>query len=225
MPEPMRYRARRKRLYFSSFEREALSRARAIHVTSEVEEEAVQLLTSGRTVVVPPGIDPPPETGVRREPGRVVFLGRLHPIKGFDLLFPAMETVARRVANAELVVAGLGSSTRRRQLQSLARASCPSARVRFVGGGTVSRSGSYSSRRESSFCHPTVRALARSCSRRWRAGRRRSLPPGLPGSSWRRAAQAGKSRTRLSLLLTQFMRCWLKTNAGQLVVRRPGVSP
>jgi glycosyltransferase involved in cell wall biosynthesis len=135
MPIAMRHHGVRKRLYWSLLERQNLDRAASIHVASAEEGAAVRALVAGaRIVQVPPGIDaPPPSSAFARAPGRVLYLGRLHPIKGLDLLLRAMGLAARTMPEVELVVAGLAPDHVRTRLERSARVDCPSVKITFAG--------------------------------------------------------------------------------------------
>src|SRR5262249_24328436 len=78
-----------------------------------------------RVAVVPPGIDPPFSPGLGRSPRPlVVAVGRLTPVKRFDLLIEALAAVRDQVPGLELVVVGEGAE--RERLEAL---------IDAVGGG------------------------------------------------------------------------------------------
>ena len=110
-----------KRFSFRFIEGPILRHAAAIHYTSEqerIEAECVGVTT--RPFVVPLGLDlapfqalPGPKRFFKRWPqavGReiVLFLSRLDPIKGLDLLIDAFAEVKQRRGDALLVIAGDG---------------------------------------------------------------------------------------------------------------------
>jgi glycosyltransferase involved in cell wall biosynthesis len=110
-----------KRLSFALLERRLLARAACIHYTSEQERiEAAELGVLQRSVVVPLGIEfdsfaaLPARGWLRaRAPhldGRTValFLSRVDPKKGLDLLIPALAAMKSRGVPLTLVVAGQG---------------------------------------------------------------------------------------------------------------------
>lgn len=95
-------------------DRRYLRRATAIHATSEAERQWIERYVGGhpRIEVIPNGVDlpatkPQPKPGNRLR--RVLFLGRLHPLKGLDLLLEAWGLAGRATQTAEsweLMIAG-----------------------------------------------------------------------------------------------------------------------
>jgi len=116
----LRRRSRlKKTVYNWLVERRNLDHAAAVHYTSADERDLVALLGfKAPAVVVPLGIDlrefddlPQPGMFRRRHPALldktlIVFLGRLTPKKGLDLLAKAFGEVRRVVPQAHLVIAG-----------------------------------------------------------------------------------------------------------------------
>ncbi|MHC5005377.1 MAG: glycosyltransferase [Planctomycetota bacterium] len=116
----MRHHARRKRLYLAAGGRRFLDRLAVVHCASEEEAaETSRWVPHGRCAVVPLPVDtrpyrdlPGPEP-IRRQlgdrlgpPPLILFLGRLHRIKGLDLLVRALPIVRARGVPARLVLAG-----------------------------------------------------------------------------------------------------------------------
>jgi glycosyltransferase involved in cell wall biosynthesis len=110
-----------KRLSFAIIERRILRGAARIHYTSEQEQiEAAELGLNRRQAVVPLGIDLtpfaelPPRGWLReRAPGSAgrpvaLFLSRLDPKKGLDLLLAAFARARSRKPDLVLVIAGSG---------------------------------------------------------------------------------------------------------------------
>jgi len=107
-----------KRLYESWFDFPNLHGAGAIHYTAEEERaRAAFLKLRAPSFVVPNGVDwdrfkSLPGRGAFRATHRlgdaplVLFLGRLHFKKGFDLLIPAFDAVRRDIPDAQLVIVG-----------------------------------------------------------------------------------------------------------------------
>jgi glycosyltransferase involved in cell wall biosynthesis len=108
-----------KKLSFALVERRILTGAAAVHYTSDDERlQAEELGVRQRAAVIPNGAEMPGNGLARgrfraRYPelaGRLIilFLSRLDPKKGLDLLLPAFARARRRYPKATLVVAGNG---------------------------------------------------------------------------------------------------------------------
>ncbi len=134
----------RKRLYLALRLRADLDRAAAIHCLSPKEEAEIAGLRLRPPVIIEPnGIDDSefgelPPAGAFR--GRypvigsrplVLFLGRLDPKKGLDLLVPAL--AATEVKDAVLAIAGPDEQGCRRATEALVRAQEIRDRVVFTG--------------------------------------------------------------------------------------------
>ena len=113
-----------KRLSFHWIERKLLRDAAAIHYTSESErDEAEQQGVTGASVVIPLGLDlagfdhlPGREAFLRRWPcatGRkvVLFLSRIDPKKGLEVLIEAFVEVKRMEPRALLAIGGAGDAS------------------------------------------------------------------------------------------------------------------
>lgn len=107
----------KKRLYWLLAERHNLAKAAALHFTSAEEEQlAAVWRISTQGVVVPNGLDLarfPDEAALAlqkqqrpAEQETVLFLSRITPKKGLDLLIPAFAIVAKQRPTARLIIAG-----------------------------------------------------------------------------------------------------------------------
>ena len=144
-PWSLAHRGLKKRIYLALRARHDLNRAAALHFTDEVERDLVASLKLAAPAIVERLIvdlaefDSLPPRGEFRRPyphlenRRVVlFLGRLHRVKGLELLIPAMAQV--KPADAVLVLAGPDSGDGyRAHLEDLARKSGVADRVIFAG--------------------------------------------------------------------------------------------
>ena len=139
-------RAWKKRLYFRCLERPGMNRAAAVHAVSE--QEAANIRATGiraPIVTIPNGVDlaafdggPDCETartrlGLPREAPIVLFLGRIHPKKGLDLLGAAFAGVRRRFPEAVLAVVGPDDGPFARQVRNDYAALGLGDSVRFLG--------------------------------------------------------------------------------------------
>jgi glycosyltransferase involved in cell wall biosynthesis len=122
--------------------RPLLRSAAFVHCTSEAEVEDVKRVEPGtRTRVIPLGADVDPLVGSDPESSPaaadprapyVLFLGRLHRIKGLDLLLNAFAEVVRARPALQLVLAGPDEGMGRPLAETAARLGLASA-VHFTG--------------------------------------------------------------------------------------------
>ena len=133
-PWALGHKAWKKRVYWLSVQRSILKRAAAIHALSDDEVNHIRDRGLDNLVaLIPNGIDPgdyqalPPRDALYQlypelEGKQVVlFLGRIHPIKGLDLLASAFGEIARQREDVCLVVAGPDNYGYRSQIESILR--------------------------------------------------------------------------------------------------------
>jgi glycosyltransferase involved in cell wall biosynthesis len=138
----------RKRAYTVLFQRRALRQASAVHVMTESERTGVlQLAPGAKVALLPLGVDvgaftnlPPRETLNERFPelsGKrvLLFLGRIHPIKGLPL---AVEALARLSSDTKfddvvLLIAGPDEGGYQTEVEAHAKGLGVRARVIFTG--------------------------------------------------------------------------------------------
>jgi glycosyltransferase involved in cell wall biosynthesis len=106
-----------------------------LHVTSEEEGRASsQRIKNARPVVIPNGVEVPPANGERQwrptNQLRLLYLGRLHPIKGIENLLVALVQLDTKVS---LSICGNGSKQYEQLLKSLVVELSLTDRVRFCG--------------------------------------------------------------------------------------------
>lgn len=122
-----------KRLSFALIERNILRHAATIHYTSEQEQhEAAEIGVSGPAIIIPNPVALPalPRAQGREQffqqypwlQGRtlILFLSRLDPKKGLDLLLPAFAQAREHYAQVALVIAGSGDNGFVEKLKSMA---------------------------------------------------------------------------------------------------------
>jgi glycosyltransferase involved in cell wall biosynthesis len=129
-------RSRRvKTLFWHSLQKSAISHAALFHATAESELEGIRRLGFRQPVaVIPNGIDIPYVSGhVRRGDERtLLFLGRIHPIKGVEFLLEAWVRLQAAYPNWKLRIVGPGDRGYLSKLADLA-SSLGAERVSFVG--------------------------------------------------------------------------------------------
>jgi len=130
----MRFRAYKKIPYWYVVERHTLRRAAWIHFATEEERGQAQAWVGGqRSKVIPIGLDlrefaALPARGEFRDRHRIprnvpllVFLGRIHPIKGLKVLLEALVRAKAEIPEMILAVAGPDEDEYRSELERLAQ--------------------------------------------------------------------------------------------------------
>jgi glycosyltransferase involved in cell wall biosynthesis len=113
----------KKWLGLAAVERSNLQGSARVHFSTDLEEEVSRHVPLRiRRVVIPEGVEPIDTAGLlEMNPplaGRyLVYLGRLHPQKGFDILLPAFRRVAARDPELKLAIVGPDNTNYRRELE------------------------------------------------------------------------------------------------------------
>jgi len=126
--------ALRKRIFWRILQAPALRAAACFHATAESEYKDIRRLGFRQPVcILPNGIDLPP-FAEKPETGRriLLFLGRIHPVKGVDLLLRSWQSLEPRFPDWELHVAGPDNGGYLAEMQALA-AQLRLERVVFCG--------------------------------------------------------------------------------------------
>ncbi|WP_448098465.1 glycosyltransferase [Luteibacter yeojuensis] len=122
-----------------ALKRFVLARSQATTVVSHaMQDDAASLLNGRKAIVSPMGVDLHerfvPGDGVSREPGQILFVGRLVEKKGVEVLLRAMPLVLQRIPAATLTIVGFGP------LEASLKAECTELGlddvVTFVGAET-----------------------------------------------------------------------------------------
>jgi glycosyltransferase involved in cell wall biosynthesis len=123
-----------KRVFWPFMQQPALAVTTCFHATGESEYEDIRRMGFRQAVaVVPNGIDIPPSKEARGAMLRtLLFLGRVHPIKGLDLLLRAWQVVSPRFPEWRLRIVGPDDRGYHPRMQSLA-AQLRLERLEFCG--------------------------------------------------------------------------------------------
>src|SRR5436190_4675970 len=125
-----------KQPYLRLIEQRNLEHAAAVQFTAE-EELNSSAFRGQSNIVLPCVIDLAIQrNGHRREPSdrpRILFLSRLHPKKGIDLLIKAVGKLAADGKDFELLLAGDGDPDYQQQVKAMVHDNQLAARTRFLG--------------------------------------------------------------------------------------------
>ena len=146
-PWALRRRRLLKRVLWRMGVRRMLITADAVHCTSASEQQHVARVTGRPGVVIPLGVDASAPASAGLNPSNdaiprsmadrnpyILVLGRLHPVKGLDLLLPAFLELARnQFSDWRLVLAGDGDASYIARLQRNFGAHPAWDRVEFAG--------------------------------------------------------------------------------------------
>lgn len=133
----LRHHAWRKKVMWHLGQQANLVAASCLHATAELEHAFIRELgLKAPVAVIPNGVDiPPPRplpTSGDPRHKRLLFLARIHPKKGVDILLRSWRNVQERFTDWELHIVGPDDGGHLQNLQQLA-ASLGTQRVTFVG--------------------------------------------------------------------------------------------
>lgn len=113
--------ALQKKIFWHALQAPALRAAACFHATAESEYEDIRRLGFRQPVcILPNGIDVPPlEETPNSGRRKLLFLGRIHPIKGIDNLLCAWQAMENRFPDWELHIAGPDNCCHLAAMQSL----------------------------------------------------------------------------------------------------------
>jgi glycosyltransferase involved in cell wall biosynthesis len=128
-----------KRIFWPLFQKRALERASCFHATAQSEADDIRGWGFRQPItLIPNGIDLPDPAILSTERKRtLLYLGRLHPVKGIPDLLEAWRRIADRFPSWDVKIAGddagyYGKTGYRAELEALSgKLGCP--RVQFVG--------------------------------------------------------------------------------------------
>lgn len=118
-PADLRKKKQLKKIYAAVLEKPNIANAAAIHFTSKEEARISERFgATTRDLIIPLGVTPPKDTGEkdpqfqelkqRLDPNKpiILFMSRIEPKKGLDLLLPALEKLIGEGIDFQFVLAG-----------------------------------------------------------------------------------------------------------------------
>lgn len=142
----LEYKSTKKKLYMGLIQKWQLLGASVIHAVSDAESEDVKtLFPEVKTRTIHNGVDLPKsvtnadrvaaETIFPWLRGRriILFLGRIHPIKGLDILIKAFSEAKRTQTTHALVIAGRDQVNLKEELKELAKRLAVEDKIFFTG--------------------------------------------------------------------------------------------
>lgn len=121
-----------KRAFLLASENATLRRAALVHYTATAERDAVPLHLRRLPSVIVPNVIEPSELPRGPRSREVVILGRIHVMKGFDILIPAMRAVLAQ-RDARLVIAGPDEGGYRAEVERMIAEAGIGGAVTFTG--------------------------------------------------------------------------------------------
>ena len=129
----------KKKIYLTLFEKHNLNRAAAIHALTNTEKQHI-LKTVGKkkdVFVIPNGLWLEPSDCLKyvesKKNSTVLFLGRVHKVKGLDMLIPAFANLNNDYPEWKLVIAGPDEGGYKKTLVELSKKYKIEDKVQFVG--------------------------------------------------------------------------------------------
>lgn len=134
-PWALKHRRWKKRIAWVLYQRRILESAALLHATAEAEAKDIRAAGLKNPIAVIPNAVEIPEALPERERAsskrRVLFLGRLHPVKGLENLLEAWSQV--RPQGWELVLAGPDEEGYQARLEAIVRERGLGGEVQFTG--------------------------------------------------------------------------------------------
>jgi glycosyltransferase involved in cell wall biosynthesis len=123
-----------KKVFWPLIQKPALTSVTCFHATAESEYEDIRRMGFKQPVaIIPNGIDIPDFPPKKIQNSRtLLFLGRIHPVKGLDMLLPAWKTIQNRFPDWRLQIVGPDNGGYLVKMQQLAE-KLELKRVEFSG--------------------------------------------------------------------------------------------
>jgi glycosyltransferase involved in cell wall biosynthesis len=121
-PWALKHHRIRKKLLWATLQGPAVSAAQCLHATGEGECNDIRRFGLRQPIcIIPNGVDIPRQySGLKSARPILLFLGRIHPIKGIDILLYAWNAVQHRFPDWELHIAGPHEGDYSAAMQALA---------------------------------------------------------------------------------------------------------
>jgi glycosyltransferase involved in cell wall biosynthesis len=112
-----------KKFFWPLVQRPVLENTACFHATAYSEYDDIRRLGFRQPIaVIPNGVDMPMVRGNKSETGRtLLFLGRIHPVKGLDMLLPAWKILQLRFPEWRLQIVGPDNRGHQEKMQTLAQ--------------------------------------------------------------------------------------------------------
>jgi len=103
----MEYKSLIKQPLWKLLQKPALDRSHCLHVTAPVEYDDIRRVgLTAPAAIIPNGVDIPDLPNDIQKLKKIVFLSRISPKKGLDLLIPTWTSIAQEFSDWELIIAG-----------------------------------------------------------------------------------------------------------------------
>ena len=132
-PWSMQHKSLIKQPFWHLLQKPALQRVHCFHVTAPLEYEDIRRvgLTAPATII-PNGVDIPEIPEGTQKLKKIVFLSRIDPKKGLDMLLPSWTAIADEFKDWELIIAGPLIGEYPKTVQAMAE-NLGTPRIKFVG--------------------------------------------------------------------------------------------
>jgi glycosyltransferase involved in cell wall biosynthesis len=145
-PWALKYHGLKKRIYMALVQKRILQEAAALHALTDEEIKYSQAFGIDKIIIkIPNGINPqefqnlPPRKELERlfpilqEKKIILFLGRIHPIKGLDLLAKAFGRVAREQKDVFMLIVGPDNDAYQAKIEKMLQTEDVLDKVIFTG--------------------------------------------------------------------------------------------